>query len=51
MKDQVDNLRNRTGVPSAAALNGLLTAPERGEVLTQTLQLKKHRFVRDPLLT
>lgn len=33
MKDQVDNLRNRIGVPSAAALYGLLTAPERGEVL------------------
>lgn len=33
MKDQVDNLRNRTGVPNAAALYGLLTAPERGEVL------------------
>ncbi len=33
MKDQVDNLRNKTGAPSAAALNGLLTAPERGEVL------------------
>ncbi len=33
MKDQVDNLRNKTGAPNAAALNGLLTAPERGEVL------------------
>lgn len=33
MKDQVDNLRNRTGAPNAAALNGLLTAPERGDVL------------------
>lgn len=33
MKDQVDNLRNKTGAPSAAALNGLLTTPERGEVL------------------
>lgn len=33
MKDQVDNLRTRTGVPNAAALYGLLTAPERGEVL------------------
>ncbi|MGR9043680.1 MAG: RecQ family ATP-dependent DNA helicase [Gammaproteobacteria bacterium] len=33
MKDQVDNLRNKTGAPSAAALYGLLTAPERGEVL------------------
>lgn len=33
MKDQVDNLRNKTGAPSAAALYGLLTPPERGEVL------------------
>lgn len=33
MKDQVDNLRTRTGIPNAAALYGLLTAPERGEVL------------------
>ncbi|MFW5443961.1 MAG: RecQ family ATP-dependent DNA helicase [Methylococcaceae bacterium] len=33
MKDQVDNLRNKTGAPSAAALNGMLTAPERGEIL------------------
>lgn len=33
MKDQVDNLRNKTGAPSAAALNGMLTTPERGEVL------------------
>ncbi len=33
MKDQVDNLRNKTGAPNAAALSGLLTAPERGEVL------------------
>lgn len=33
MKDQVDNLRNKTGAPNVAALYGLLTAPERGEVL------------------
>lgn len=33
MKDQVDNLRDKTGAPSAAALYGMLTAPERGEVL------------------
>jgi ATP-dependent DNA helicase RecQ len=33
MKDQVDNLRNKTGAPSAATLNGMLTAPERGEIL------------------
>ncbi len=33
MKDQVDNLTSRTGTPCAAALYGLLTPPERGEVL------------------
>ncbi len=33
MKDQVDNIRNKTGAPSAAALYGMLTAPERGEVI------------------
>jgi len=33
MKDQVDNLRNRTGTPSTAALYGMLTPPQRGEVL------------------
>ncbi|MDH3348050.1 MAG: RecQ family ATP-dependent DNA helicase, partial [Desulfobulbaceae bacterium] len=33
MKDQVDNLRNRTGFPGIAALCGLLTSPERGQVL------------------
>ncbi len=33
MKDQVDNLCNKTGAPNAAALYGMLTAPERGEVL------------------
>lgn len=33
MKDQVDNLLERTGSQSAAALYGLLTPPERGEVL------------------
>ena len=38
MKDQVDNLRNKTGAPNTAALYGLLTAPERGEVL-QAIQL------------
>ena len=35
MKDQVDNLAKRTGTPYAAALSGLLTPPERGEVLEQ----------------
>ena len=33
MKDQVDNLIARTGTTAAAALYGLLTPPERGEVL------------------
>jgi len=33
MKDQVDNLTEITGSPSGAALNGLLTPPERGDVL------------------
>ncbi|MGD8931585.1 MAG: RecQ family ATP-dependent DNA helicase, partial [Chromatiales bacterium] len=34
MKDQVDNLCAKTGSPNAAALYGLLTPPERGEVLS-----------------
>lgn len=38
MKDQVDNLRNKTGAPHAAALYGMLTAPERGAVL-QAIQM------------
>ncbi len=33
MKDQVDNLAIKTGSPAAAALYGMLTPPERGEVL------------------
>ncbi|QFY88226.1 RecQ family ATP-dependent DNA helicase [Magnetovirga frankeli] len=33
MKDQVDNLRQKTGAAHAAALYGMLTPPERGEVL------------------
>lgn len=33
MKDQVDGLIRRTGLPNVAALNGLLTSPERGAVL------------------
>jgi len=33
MKDQVDGLVRRTGTPHAAALYGLLTPPERGDVL------------------
>ena len=35
MKDQVDNLRARTGVTEVAAVYGLLTPPERGAVLEQ----------------
>ena len=41
MKDQVDNLRNKTGAPNAAALYGMLTAPERGEVL-QAIQIGRY---------
>lgn len=33
MKDQVDNLAQKTGTPYAAHLSGLLTPPERGDVL------------------
>lgn len=33
MKDQVDGLVRRTGTPFAAALYGMLTPPERGDVL------------------
>ncbi len=33
MKDQVDNLVRNTGTPFAAAIYGLLTPPERGEVM------------------
>ncbi len=33
MKDQVDNLVARTGMSCAAALSGMLTPPERGDVL------------------
>jgi len=33
MKDQVDNLNKATGSGAAAALYGLLTPPERGQVL------------------
>ncbi len=33
MKDQVDGLARRTGTPLAAALYGLLTPPERADVL------------------
>jgi len=36
MKDQVDNLIRLTGTDTAAALNGLLTLPERAEVLANT---------------
>jgi ATP-dependent DNA helicase RecQ len=33
MKDQVDNLVRKTGATNAAALYGLLTPPERGDVM------------------
>jgi ATP-dependent DNA helicase RecQ len=33
MKDQVDGLVRRTGTPFAAALHGMLTPPERGDIL------------------
>ncbi len=33
MKDQVDNLCEKTGAPNTAALYGMLTPPERGTVL------------------
>jgi len=33
MKDQVDNFVNKTGSSAAVALSGLLTPPERGQVL------------------
>jgi ATP-dependent DNA helicase RecQ len=33
MKDQVDNLVKKTGTTSAAAIYGLLTPPERGDVM------------------
>lgn len=32
MKDQVDNLAHKTGTTAAAAIYGMLTPPERGEV-------------------
>ncbi len=36
MKDQVDGLIRRTGMDNAAALHGMLTLPERGDVLRRT---------------
>lgn len=36
MKDQVDGLIRRTGMENAAALHGMLTLPERGDVLRRT---------------
>jgi len=33
MKDQVDNLARKTGTTAAAAIYGLLTPPERGDVM------------------
>ena len=35
MKDQVDNLKERTGSTAVAAVYGLLTPPERGAILEQ----------------
>ncbi|MET4709119.1 ATP-dependent DNA helicase RecQ [Endozoicomonas sp. NE43] len=35
MKDQVDNLRQKTGTMAVAAVYGMLTPPERGAVLEQ----------------
>lgn len=58
MKDQVDNFSRQTGTRLAAALYGLLTMPERGEVLegirlgdvgilyVSPEQLRNHSFVR-----
>jgi len=57
MKDQVDNFSKQTGTKIAAALYGLLTMPERGEVLEgirlgdvgilyiSPEQLRNHSFV------
>ena len=57
MKDQVDNLRSRTGSLSVTALYGMLTAPQRGEVLKMVAmgdaailyvspeQLRNHSFL------
>ena len=33
MKDQVDNVADKTGSPASAALYGMLTPPERGEIM------------------
>jgi ATP-dependent DNA helicase RecQ len=35
MKDQVDNLVQKTGMPLAAALHGMLTPPERGDAINR----------------
>ena len=35
MKDQVDNLREKTGSPNSAAVYGMLTPTERGAILEQ----------------
>ena len=35
MKDQVDNLNTATGAMAGATINGLLTPPERGQVMDQ----------------
>ena len=38
MKDQVDNLAQKTGTTAAAALCGLLTLPERGAVMDRVIK-------------
>ncbi len=38
MKDQVDNLAQKTGTTAAAALSGLLTMPERGDVMDRVVK-------------
>ena len=57
MKDQVDNLRSRTGSLSVSALYGMLTPPQRGEALRMVAmgdaailyvspeQLRNHSFL------
>ncbi len=58
MKDQVDNFSKQTGTKIAAALNGMLTMPERGEVMASVRmgevgilyvspeQLRNHSFIQ-----
>ncbi len=58
MKDQVDNFQKQTGTKLAAALYGMLTMPERGEVIEAVRlgdvgilfvspeQLRNHSFIK-----